>query len=295
MAPAAQTPQPGQAAPTAQAPQQEQMAPAAQAQAPATPKGQILPAKGLFTKQGYDPETNTVQLGGMFDFAGQPLKNIATAQEIIGEKKWQKGDKEKTKFEAGKDIKLKHMELETELAKTNAATALENEKHARTVLDKIAEPITLSGEALDKKAGITEITDNAQKLLARLKGDPSTLRTLGLPGDEKGQETLLWANTIKTRSKFMTGGKALTAIENKLIDQISTSTGLKAFLQNPGTQMKILEGILEKTKGYQRELDPYMEERNFLNKARASGKYSDAEILSMLHVKRGRKTDAKAK
>lgn len=218
------------------------------------------------------------------------INKLAAVQKVTGEEPIQPEVRYKTKV----DAKIRQQEIESEMAKLDSEAALKDEVHARSIVDKIAEPIILTGEAIDKKPNIEEVSDNAVKLLEKLRRDPSSLRTLGLPGDPEGQEILLLANTIKTRSKFMTGGKALTQIENKLIDQISTSTGIRAFLQDPETQIKILEGIQKKAEGYLREIDPYIDERKFVNAARGKG-YSDGQIFAMLKKRRGGKTNATAK
>lgn len=64
-------------------------------QQPQEPSGKVLMPQSLFTKQKWDQGTNTLQMGGLFDFTGQTLSNIEKAQKITGKEPLQPKDKAK--------------------------------------------------------------------------------------------------------------------------------------------------------------------------------------------------------
>lgn len=76
----------------------------------------ILPST-LNSKQGFDANGN-LQLGGLLDFQGTPLKNLGQAQELVGRKPMQIGDIQKVVTDVG------GKQLEAQVVPANAAQKL---------------------------------------------------------------------------------------------------------------------------------------------------------------------------
>jgi hypothetical protein len=220
-------------------------------------------------------------IGKIFDALGfaepvrqQKLNTLSKAQEIMGEQPVQE-----------KDRYAKIMDFETTKINKMMDANKVDMTHAQTYLDTIEKQPTFSGEELTKFTALDEMSKAGSKLLARMSKDPTALRTLGLPGDPYGQETLTWANQIAANRKFFQGGSALTPQENKTIESILAKRGLPAQLQDPQVAKKIIDGIMDKAKTVFQKMDPYSEDREYITSARGKG-YSDMDILKALRLYR---------
>lgn len=206
------------------------------------------------------------------------LGNLASAQKLLGQEPWQSGDVKKTMYE-------KSMAYET--SKINKA--LEMDKlditRASSYLDKVSEMPKFSGDELTKYSALQEMYDASLQLSKRLEKDPNALVTLGLPNDQYGQQTLLWANKIAANRKFFQGGTALTPMENKTLESILAKRGLGAVMQNPKVAKEAIDSISDKAKKVFSKMDVYADDREFINEARAMG-YNDVSVMKALYKRR---------
>lgn len=230
------------------------------------------------------PTTNPVMgvLDAVFgvgtNYKARQLNNLGKAQEIMGEQPVQ----EKDRYD-------KIMAYET----SRINKALEMDKltntHATAYIDLIEKQPSFSGEELTKFTALDEMRKAGSKLISRLDKDPTALRTLGLPGDPYGQETIVWANQIAANRKFFQGGSALTPQENKTLESILAKRGLPAQLQDPKVAVGIIKGIMDKANTVFDKMDPYAEDREWITAARGAGKYDDVTIMKALRKKRASK------
>lgn len=254
-----------------------------QQQQQTSPQQQMLdPIQQQAQEQISSPKS---MMGKVFDSLGfaEPVRsakldNLAKAQKIMGQEPWQSGDIEKTRYE-------KSMALET--SKINKA--LEMDKlditRASSYLDKISELPKFSGDELTKYTALQEMYDASLQLSKRLEKDPNALVTLGLPNDQYGQQTLLWANKIAANRKFFQGGTALTPMENKTLESILAKRGLGAVMQNPKVAKEAIDSISDKARKVFSKMDVYADDREFINEARAMG-YNDVSVMKALYKRR---------
>lgn len=256
----------------------------AMAQQPQQPAQQQMTPIQQQAQQIAQPTKNPVMgaLDAVFgigtNYKSRQLGNLSKAQEIMGEQPVQ----EKDRYD-------KIMAYET----SRINKALEMDKltntHATAYIDLIEKQPSFSGEELTKFTALDEMRKAGSKLISRLEKDPTALRTLGLPGDPYGQETIVWANQIAANRKFFQGGSALTPQENKTLESILAKRGLPAQLQDPKVAVGIIKGIMDKANTVFNKMDPYAEDREWITAARGAGKYDDVTIMKALRKKRASK------
>lgn len=264
------------------------------------------------SQQTYDKPTGDTagMLGPLFGYKpGQAitkpesigLTNAISLTKFPGEMKQQENSLQKAPYELQQlrgqleqqPLQKKKLEQETnpvfqdrklkreESIKSGFKIKEEDRKMENEFMSNILQQKPMAGESAQKYNFTLEAKDASQQLLELLESNPKTLRELDIIGNNKGQRVGTITARLRASLVPARAGATQSAQEIKLIDKMSSKSGMQALLKDPDDLKFRLQEINRSMSRQAKSLNPTEEDRGLAKHLLSKG-YSKSEVYKFL-------------